>query len=113
VRSIFQDALSASAVRCWASLTVAFLVGCTGGSLQTPSQTPVVTKGAIVLATLPAVSALFRAGAYPPNPLGGDKPQGNGKFVTTLQAYGSDADVYQVTTTHRPGCRRTNRVVPT
>jgi hypothetical protein len=100
VRSIFQNALTAFAVRRLAFASAALLLaGCAGGSMQTASQTPIVTKGAVALNVVPpAVSRLFHVGVQSRARMGSVKPQAGGKFVTTLQAYGSDADVYQVTT---------------
>jgi DNA-binding beta-propeller fold protein YncE len=101
VQSIFQYALTAFAVRRLAFASAGLLLaGCAGGSTQTASQTPIVTKGVLTVAVVPpAVSRLFHVGVQSRARMGSVEPQGNGKFVTTLQAYGSDANVYQVTTT--------------
>jgi hypothetical protein len=91
-----------------AFVTAALLVGCAGGSIQTASQTPVATKGAVapvvtkgavaLIVAPPAVTRFLHAGVHARAPVGNAAPEGNGKFVATLQAYGSDADVYQVIT---------------
>jgi len=77
--------------------------------MQTASQTPLATQGAIAPAAArgavalsvvpPAVSRLFHAGVRPVAQNGRVNPDGTGPFITTLQAYGSDAKIYQVTTT--------------
>ena len=77
--------------------------------MQTASQTtvaaegagaPIVAKGAVAWTVVPpAVSRLFHAGVRPVAQNGRVNPDGTGPFITTLQAYGSDAKIYQVTTT--------------
>lgn len=105
MRSIFQNALTVFAVRRLAVVSAALLLaGCAGGSMQTASQTPTLTKGAVALNVVPpAVSSLFHGMVQSRARMGTAQPEAGGKFVTTLQAYGSDADVYGVTTI--PGAR--------
>src|SRR5580698_9393258 len=75
VRGIFQDALRAAAFRRWGVITTALLAGCAGGSMQTASQTPVVTSGqAIMSVAPPTVTRWFHPGAPLPTQIGPPVP---------------------------------------
>jgi hypothetical protein len=71
------------------------LAACAGGSMQTASQTPSVAVEPVALNIVPpAVSRLFHSDAHAPAVIGPVNPAVNQNYVTTLQAYGSDAKVY-------------------